>query len=108
MTKALKFETLKSTDVGMIANGTHLEGYVSAYYHELVAAFGEPTYTSGGDKTNVEWIIEFGDGEVATIYDWKQYDTPMDLYDWHIGGFNNSIVERVQFVVSKQQVAKIA
>lgn len=104
----MKFKTLRSDDVGMIANGTHLEGYVNAHYHQLVEAFGEPTYTSGGDKTTVEWIIEFEDGEVATIYDWKQYDTPFGEYDWHIGGFNNSVVERVQFVVFTQQQAKTA
>ena len=104
----LKFETLESGDVGMIANGTHLEGYVSTYYHELVEAFGEPTYSSGGDKTTVEWIIEFDDGEVATIYDYKCYETPFGLYNWHIGGFNNSVVERIQFVVFKQQMANNA
>jgi len=104
----LKFETLESGDAGMIANGTHLEGYVNAYYHQLVEAFGEPTYTSGGDKTTVEWIIEFEDGEVATIYDYKCYETPFGLYNWHIGGFNNSVVERIQFVVFKQQVANNA
>jgi len=104
----MKFKTLKSDDAGHAANGTHLEGYVSSYYHQLVKVFGEPTYSSGGDKTTVEWIIEFEDGEVATIYDWKCYETPLGEYAWHIGGFNNSVVERIQFIVFKNQTMNVA
>jgi hypothetical protein len=74
-------------------NGTSLQGYVQAYYHQLVEVFGEPE--GGGDKTTVEWCLEFEDGTVATIYDWKEYDTPMGLYHWHIGGRNNLAVDRV-------------
>jgi len=39
--------------------------------------------------------LEFEDGTVATIYDWKEYETPMGLYRWHIGGKNNLAVARV-------------
>jgi hypothetical protein len=75
------------------ANGTSLQGYVTAYYHELVEVFGEPE--GGGDKTTVEWALKFADGTVATIYDWKEYETPMGQYRWHIGGKNNLAVHRV-------------
>jgi hypothetical protein len=75
------------------ANGTHLQGYMEAYYHELVEVFGEPE--GGGDKTTVEWVLSFADGTVATIYDWKEYETPMGLYRWHIGGRNYKAVDRV-------------
>ena len=75
-------------------NGTSLQGYVQAYYHQLVAVFGEPD--GGGDKTTVEWVLKFEDGTGATIYDWKEYETPMGLYHWHIGGMNNLAVARVQ------------
>jgi hypothetical protein len=74
-------------------NGTCLQGYVQAYYHQLVEVFGEPE--GGGDKTTAEWALEFEDGTVATIYDWKEYETPMGLYQWHIGGLNNLAVDRV-------------
>jgi hypothetical protein len=66
---------------------------VQAYYHQLVEVFGEPE--GGGDKTTAEWALEFEDGTVATIYDWKEYETPMGLYHWHIGGLNNLAVDRV-------------
>jgi hypothetical protein len=75
------------------ANGTHLQGYIRATYAELVERFGEPT--GGGDKTTVEWCLAFEDGTIATIYDWKEYETPMYAYDWHIGGKNKTAVTRV-------------
>ena len=74
-------------------NGTSLQGYVQAYYHQLVEVFGEPE--GGGDKTTVEWCLEFEDGTVATIYDWKEYETPMGLHQWHIGGESKRAVYAV-------------
>ena len=79
----------KDADVHM----TSLQGYVRAYYHELVEVFGEPD--GGGDKTTVEWCLEFEDGTVATIYDWKEYETPMGRYRWHIGGKDLDAVDAV-------------
>ena len=84
----MKFTT--EADVNM----TSLQGYMQAYYHQLVEVFGEPE--CGGDKTTVEWCLAFEDGTVATIYDWKEYETPMGLYHWHIGGKSNLAVARVQ------------
>jgi hypothetical protein len=75
-------------------NGTSLQGYMQAYYHQLVVVFGEPE--GGGDKTTVEWCLSFEDGTVATIYDWKEYDTPTGLYRWHIGGRSPKAVDRVK------------
>ena len=75
------------------ANGTHLQGYMQAYYHELVEVFGEPE--AGGDKTTVEWCLTFEDGTVATIYDWKEHETPMGLHRWHIGGKSKQAVRAV-------------
>ena len=86
----MKFTQADWTD----ANGTSLQGYVQAYYHQLVAVFGEPE--GGGDKTTVEWCLQFADGTVATIYDWKESETPMGLYRWHIGGRNDRAVGLVQ------------
>jgi hypothetical protein len=76
------------------ANGTSLQGYMRATYDQLVARFGQPD--GGGDKTTVEWCLEFEDGTVATIYDWKEYETPMYAYDWHIGGRSKMAVFAVK------------
>ena len=75
-------------------SGTYLQGYVRAYFSELVAAFGEPL-EGDGEKTQAEWVLVFevpqddgyADRVVATIYDWKKYDTsPLDNTEWNIGG----------------------
>lgn len=92
----MKFTT--DADVNM----TSLQGYMQAYYHQLVEVFGEPE--GGGDKTTVEWCLEFEDGTVATIYDWKEYETPMGKYNWHIGGRSQKAVDRVMQTF-KQRVA---
>jgi hypothetical protein len=86
----MKFTSADWTD----ANGTSLQGYMRAYYHQLGEVFGEPE--GGGDKTTVEWVLKFEDGTVATIYDWKECSTPMYEYGWHIGGKSKRAVALVQ------------
>ena len=75
-------------------NGTCLQGYIETTYDELVNVFGKPT-TLEGDKVTVEWTIKFSDGTIATIYDWKQPETPMEYYPWHIGGHTQRAVDYV-------------
>jgi hypothetical protein len=77
-----------------IVNGTSLQGHITTTYAELVEKFGEPN-CFGGDKITVEWALEFGDGTVATIYDWKYGETPMHKTEWNIGGKNSDAVFRV-------------
>jgi len=87
------------------ADGTSLQGYVTTTYAELVAKFGEPTFTNG-DKVTAEWVLDFkvvkpGEADedfdyvTATIYDWKEYETPMGRYRWHIGGKDLDAVDAV-------------
>ncbi len=81
-----------------IVNGTSYKGIIRAYYHELVEVFGEPDHGPNNfehDKVTCEWNLQFEDGTVATIYDWKESETPMGQYDWHIGGKSFEAVERV-------------
>lgn len=67
--------------------GTHLVGYVETQYDTLVRVFGEPTMEGGiDDKSFCQWNLEFEDGTVATIYDWKEDVLPTGLYNWHVGG----------------------
>jgi len=62
-------------------------------YEQLVRTFGEPNFgPSGDDKVQAEWIIEFtnefDEKVIATIYDYKQYGTPVEkITYWSIGGF---------------------
>ena len=47
-------------------------------------------------KTATEWILEFEDGTVATIYDWKQKQTPKDHFYWSVGGHTYKALEQVK------------
>ena len=81
-----------------IVNGTSLQGHIVTTYFELVEKFGEPDFI-GGDKITAEWALEFADGTVATIYDWKYGDTPMYKTEWNIGGKTKEAVYRVYEVM---------
>lgn len=79
-------------------NGTCLQGRVTTTFDRLVSLLGEGLGT--GDKTTQEWMIEFSDGTVATIYDWKQYETPLGFYNWHVGGHSSTAVRRVEALLN--------
>lgn len=74
--------------------GTCLRGYVRTTYADLIKAFGAPNIGSG-DKVNSEWGLKFEDGTLATVYDYKEPMTPVQEYDWHIGGLSPKAVHRV-------------
>lgn len=74
-------------------NETHLQGYVKTTLDDLIQTFGVPQ--EGFDKSTVEWSLQFEDGIVATIYDYKEDTTPKYLYDWHIGGHTSLAATRI-------------
>jgi hypothetical protein len=84
------------------SNMSCLQGRINVTYDMLYDTFGVPE--TGGDKNDVEWVIKFEDGTIATIYDYKtgyNYNgssgTPAQLNrDWHVGGFSNNAVELVK------------
>jgi hypothetical protein len=66
----MKFQTHNETEVD--TNMSHLQGYITADYEELVDAFGSPMRYGFDDyKVDAEWHISFADGTVASIYNWK-------------------------------------
>ena len=82
------------------ANGTSLRGCVKANLETLIKKLGEPIRDHSGDgKVTCEWILDFGDETVATIYDWKMKETPTETYNWHIGGKGINVVEKVGSVL---------
>ena len=97
----MKYKTHNETEID--PSGTHLQGRVEVSYEKLVGIFGEPME---GDeyKVDAEWLLEFEDGTVATIYnykDGKSYDAIGGLeteyiVDWHIGGMENKVVSRIK------------
>ena len=80
-----------------LSSGTSLVGYFEATFWAVMEKLGNPL--EGCDKTTCEWVIEFEDGLVATIYDYKASQSPMyspDVpYQWHIGGHKGEAAERV-------------
>jgi len=88
-------------------NGTFLQGYLSITYDDLVELFGEPE-TGDGYKVDAEWILQFTDREIATIYNYKngpnynfgQGDVTK-ITDWHIGGSCKLMVKRVGQITKK-------
>jgi hypothetical protein len=83
-------------------DGTSLQGYITTDYAKLKKAFGKP---NNGDeyKIDAEWDIEFDDGLIATVYNWKDgkaycgaEGTPKTkITTWHIGGKSQEAVDRI-------------
>ena len=81
------------------AGGTSFHDTVlTASVNDIVAILGEPTIedNTGQDKVNFEWICETENGDVFTIYDWKEYRpiSREETIEWHIGGMNRRVTER--------------
>jgi hypothetical protein len=81
--------------------GTGGLGYINTRYADLVRVFGEPDDGSGDGKTQAEWAVQFADGLIATIYDWKEYDTEVeDVTEWAVGGREHRAIDRVRQALS--------
>ena len=75
-----------------LMSGTSLKDRLVGFnYKQLVAAFGEPTFStpSGDGKIQKEWVfVRTEDNVVFTIYDWKTYDdgfTTTMNQTWNVG-----------------------
>ena len=97
----MKFNTHNIDSIN--TNMTHLQGCITATYAQLVSTFGEPLKEGFDDyKCDAEWVVQFEDGTVATIYNWKnginycgsEDGIPTEqITDWRIGGHSNLAVE---------------
>lgn len=89
---------------------TSFQGELECSYQQLVKTFGSPL-KGDGYKTQAEWIVEFEDGTVATIYDWKMGDSylgdgegfpPEDILFWHIGGKSLNVTGLVHEAINRE------
>jgi len=83
-------KTKKSTD----GTSFHIVTF-KASVNDLIEVFGEPTIqdNTGDYKTNFGWHLETSNGNVFTVYDWKEY-RKLDLgetIEWHIGTHSKDI-----------------
>jgi len=81
------------------ANGTSFHDDVfNASVSDLRKILGEPAFdeNTGEDKVNFDWTMETEDGEVFTVYDWKEYRIldEDEIIEWHIGGKSGIVTEK--------------
>lgn len=74
------------------AFGCALQGYVTTTFDQLCETFGNPIRYR---DPAVEWLIDFEDGRVATIFLHRVVAIPQSLYLWPVGGRSVLDVERV-------------
>ena len=84
---SIHFKQLQDTDR---INGTSFHSdVVFATPNEMKHLLGNPhwEHNDGEDKTNMEWFMEMQDGNVFTVYDYKEYKSlhPNERVEWHIG-----------------------
>jgi len=78
------------------ASGTSFHNTtITTTVNELIRVLGNPDDDSntGEDKVNFEWICERENGDVVTIYDWKEYrmiDVDEEI-EFHLGGHSGLI-----------------
>jgi hypothetical protein len=75
------------------ADGTSFHGVtIKTTINILTDTLGHAHYfqNTGEDKVNVEWICENENGDVVTIYDWKEGRTigVDEEIEFHLGGHN--------------------
>jgi len=90
------------------ASGTYLQGKMELKYTDLVRLFGEPV-TTADDKVSVEWTFANEDGDVVTLYDWKNSDlsfkTSNERHVFHVGAKSLSVAwdfgDELEILISK-------
>lgn len=91
-------------DDSISTNMTCLRGHITSTYANLVDVFGEPMKDGFDDyKSDAEWVVQFEDGLVATIYNYKNgmnycgsEGTPTHrITDWNIGGHDTAVVAHI-------------
>jgi hypothetical protein len=88
---------MKQTNKSMDST-SYYDVNVNATVIELISILGDPADDSntGEDKVNYEWSMETEDGDVFTVYDWKQYRMidADEKIEWHIGGHTASSTQQ--------------
>jgi hypothetical protein len=92
------------------ANGTSFHSTViKATVNELKQILGEPDYdgNDGEDKVNFEWVMETNNGDVFTVYDYKEYRSlpENEVIEWHIGGYNKDVTEQAKREIESVRIS---
>lgn len=108
----MKFVTHNQSKINV--SGTHLQGHIDIEYSVLKKIFGKPQ-SDEGYKTDAEWYIQFEDGTVATIYNWKngknylgrEGTAKTKITHWNVGGNSKEVVEKIQDILKSNLVPSI-
>ena len=77
------------------------QGYTFNSYEGLKKIFGPPII-SRDVKVECEWVVEFENGDIATIYSWKEpYD---ECYKWHVGGHKKRVIYAVDDIIDEAEL----
>ena len=101
----LKYHLRTERDINLV--GTSLQGEIKCFYKTLAKKFGVPD-KGDGYKVDAEWVMQFEDGTVATIYNYKNghnylknEGTPTEeIIEWHVGGKSERAFELVKEVLN--------
>jgi hypothetical protein len=78
--------------------------------HTLLKLLGQPTIVdnTGLDKTNYEWEMETDNGDIFTVYDWKEYKIlhEHEIIEFHIGGMSKAITEQAKNKIYKEAMKR--
>ena len=92
----------KAVTSELINDGTCGQGSVYATFDQLVSLLGKPFGSSADGKVQALWQVKFSDGTIATIYDYKEYDTAVeDMTCWSVGGHSERAEELVESILSR-------
>ena len=78
--------------------GTCYQGTIKSGFGTLCHMLGKPEYLVNDFKCDVQWVLTFDDGSIATIYNWKNgknYCGPeglnvKEITLWNVGGLTGS------------------
>ena len=77
-------------EIDRVSGSSFHQDVIFATPNELRHILGEPAYeqNDGTDKVNMEWYMQMNDGNMFTVYDYKEYRPlrPNERVEWHIGG----------------------
>ncbi len=109
----IKFISLTERDeINRYVSGTSYLGAIDISYAELVEVLGEGTDYFDDYKSDAEWVVLFGSGQIATIYNYKDGRNYMgddgldkeDIRDWHIGGKSRAVLTKMAELFPEHKV----
>ena len=106
----MNYTTHNTHDINV--NRSNFKGQITCPFSLLITLFGQPE-AGDGETSDAQWSIEFDDGVIATLYNWKNgisYGGRLapqveQITKWNIGGFDIAAVDHVKNILISQEIA---